>query len=71
MAFTDIGEYDINNIYNDQIVPNFAFGELPDNSTNNLFEIVNDTARLRNINNVYLYLESLDFTSGEDFDKIE
>ena len=67
VAFTDIGEHD--KIYNNNILP-YPGGTLPNNFSNNLFNII-DTAQVRNINNVNTYLLSKGFISGEDFEKIE
>lgn len=67
VAFTDVGEY--NRINNNDIIPNFG-SELPDNSSNTLFNIVK-VDKIRNINNINNYMLEIQFTSGEDFEKIE
>ncbi|MCD4698184.1 MAG: cell surface protein SprA, partial [Bacteroidales bacterium] len=74
IAFTDIGENE--RIYNDDVVPIIG-NEFPDNYSNYLFTYTNtqvgivDTSKIRNINNINTYLLGKDFTSGEDFEKIE
>ena len=68
VAFTDLGEY--NRIQSDIISP-VGFDSLPSNFANDLFQILEDTAKVRDINLVNNYLLSLGFNAGQDFEKIE
>lgn len=69
IAFTDIGEHDT--IYNTTKLYPVGPEHLPNNSANNLFLIVDDTAKVRDVNIANYYLLGLGFTPGEDFEKIE
>lgn len=69
IAFTDIGEHDT--IFNHDLIHSVGNDPMPDNGTNNLFEIVNDTASVRDINIANYYLLGKNFNPGEDFEKIE
>lgn len=72
VAFTDIGEKVV--IQSDLVSPSppyvYPF-ETPDTRANNLFDILDDTAKLRNINTVNNYLLSKGFIPGQDYEKVE
>ncbi len=69
VAFMDLGEHQP---FNNQLYHSAPF-IVPDNSTNNLFILLNDTVRLRDINRVndYLATHPLQLVSGRDFEKVE
>ncbi|MBN2615418.1 MAG: cell surface protein SprA [Bacteroidales bacterium] len=77
VAFTDLGEGKLSEIYNHNIQPNTG-GIIPSNNSNNLVSRL-DTAKVRDINTVTTYLTGDPFgigqtgylTSGEDFVKVE
>ncbi len=72
VAFTDIGEKEV--IQSNLISPtsnNIYPFPTPDTRANNLFSIINDTVKRRDINTVNNYLLSKGFTPGQDFEKIE
>lgn len=72
IAFTDLGEYKDEWIYNKKKVHgNFAYSmDFPDNYANDL--VMNlDTTQVRNLNTVTTYLTSNGYTSGLDFEKIQ
>ena len=72
VAFTDIGEN--KRIQSDLITPNYNFTiPIPDTRANNLFsqQVLDDTAKLRDINTVNTYLLNKGFIPGQDFEKIE
>lgn len=68
IAFSDIGEYEP---YNSNIYPN-GNNRFPDNESNSMLYDL-DTTQIRNINSAYNYLlsNSLQFTQGIDFEKVE
>ncbi|HEY9115637.1 MAG TPA: cell surface protein SprA [Bacteroidales bacterium] len=77
VAFTDLGEFNQENIYSPYVIP-IAGNALPSNSSNDLL-LRMDTAQLRNINTVTPYLsgDPLNigktgyFVAGEDYVKLE
>jgi cell surface protein SprA len=68
VAFTDLGEY--HRIQSNLIQP-VGIDSFPNNSANNLFSILKDSLKVRDINLVNNYLLSLGFNPGVDFEKIE
>ncbi len=74
VAFMDLGE---NSPYNTRLFTGYPGRSLPNNSSNNLFQVIMpnpaDTAKVRNINKVTDYLKGPPFflVSGMDFEKIE
>lgn len=72
IAFTDLGEYRDEWIYNHgKVSSNLSYNmEFPDNYANNL--VMNmDTVRIRDLNTVTSYLTLQGYTSGLDFEKIQ
>lgn len=72
VAFTDLGEYKDEWIYNhNKVHGNYFYNmDFPDNYANDL--VMNmDTTQIRNLNNVTSYLTSNGYTSGLDFEKVQ
>jgi cell surface protein SprA len=69
IAFTDIGEHD--KISNPDLIHPAGSSILPYNNSNDLFDLVSDTAKVRDVNIANYYLLNLNLNPGEDFEKIE
>lgn len=72
VAFTDLGEYHEDWIYNrHKVHPSYGSNkEFPDNGSNSLLENM-DINQIRNLNSVTSYLTNEGYTSGLDFEKIQ
>lgn len=71
-AFTDLGEYKDEWIYNHKKVqPSYGYSkDYPDNQANNLISNL-DIDQVRNLNTITSYLTAQGYTSGLDFEKIQ
>ena len=65
LALTDLGE---NNPYSEQLIGGMS--EKPTNRSNNLLNVMNPAA-VRSVNNITSYMQSLGFTAGTDYEKVE
>ena len=65
LALTDLGE---NNPSNQQLVGGYSVK--PTNSSNNIFDLINRGA-IRSVNNITSYMQSIGFTAGTDYEKVE
>jgi cell surface protein SprA len=75
VAFVDLGERS-GSIYNNQLFQQNFVSDYPDDTTNNLYQMMTENYDIRDINNVTGVLSGSDFSSfgfsgGQDYEKIE